>query len=710
MSLKISAASQLLCSAALFMLATAHAATNALIELSPQAAAPARLQFGSQAVPVVLGRGGFTLHDFNAKRDLPLPAGKVTVDAGVTKFTTESDEMAITATFTPKDGYILVTGVLENRKPGDRAIILRYTLPLPLQEAFFSESLADPVALTETSNELGTVYPIAAMTGKDWGASISIPPNFPSCFGVTGNRDGLSLEFYFGLTADTKGFPNRAPFTFILDAAQPGWGFRSALAGYYRHFPEYYKPRYKGAGFWNWNDPAGLDDPKSIVNEALPLFKVHGLTRGANYSKQAERDVRHGVTPFAYTIVGMREILQLPEMPADYDEAMRIFGQFEKDWQVEGPDGELHKKYFGATERNQELPAQIRSSTMFDAEGKYRLRLRHSVWGANSITFIENPNPALFHGQGIDTVGSVTLKMVERWFGEKDVLGLHMDSLGSQWPSWINYRRDHFADAQYPLTFDKEGRIGLHNMISHYEFLEALRKLAVAKDKLVFGNGLDIYERRNQDEHYNSRENGRFFHGAMLDMAGREITDDQLSRARLEAYRVVMGPKLMTAILYKWQDQGPVIERMNRSLALGVFTAPNRFFEDKISYLAAENGFKRDRELLEWFGANARLLHNAGWQPVTHGRVNSPEIIVERFGTGDVVYYTLCNFGGTEADAELVIDLAALGLAPADGISSSIKEIARNAKITAVTEGVSGTVRLRLKPNETHIIKLTRTW
>lgn len=691
--------------------AQAHAAERVVeFDLSEHQAAPTKLKFAEQAVPTVRGRGGFTVHDFNSKQDLPLPPGKITRQGESLLYSTQNEAVSLSATFTPKDGSIEVAGVVENRQGGDRAWIVRYTIPVAPEGVSFSDSLAEPVALTEQSAELGTIYPIGAVTGKDWGASLAIPPNFPSCFGIVGTRDGLSLEFYFGLTPATKAFPNKAPFKFILGPALPHWGFRSALADYYRRFADYYKPRYRGAGFWNWNDPAGFDDPKSVANEAQPLIKVHGLTRGAIYSKQVERDRRYGVVPFAYTIVGMREIIGLPELPADYAEAMGIFEKFEATWKAEGESGELHKKYFGATERNFELPAQIRSSTMFDAEGNYRLRLRHSVWGANSITFIQNPNPRLFEGQGVDTVGAVTLKMVERWFAENDVFGLHMDSLGSQWPSWMNYRRDHFADAQYPLTFDKSGRIGLHNMISHYEFLEALRALALKKDKLVFGNGLDIYERRNQDEHYHSRENGRFFHGAVLDMAGREITDDQLTRARLEAYRVVMGPKLMTAILYKWQDQKPVIEKMNRSLALGIFTSPNRFFEDKISYLGAENGFKRDRELLEWFSANARLLHDAGWQPVTHARTNSPEIVSERFGKGDVIYYTLCNFGTQERDAELIIDMGALGLAPADGVSSSIKEVARNARIDARTEGDTGTIRLRLKPDEAHIIKVTRTW
>jgi hypothetical protein len=673
-------------------------------------AAPTRLVMGGVAVPLQAG-GGFSVVDVGGNAPVVLGNEVISREGGTWRYSAAGDELKLQATFETRGTCIVVAGEVESLRADDRAIALRFTLPVPGAGAVFSNGLSEATTISaERGSELGTVFPLAAMVGTDWGAALAIPPDFPCCFGVSGNRDGLAVEFYLGLSPEVRRFPRRAAFRFVIDRAEPGWGFRSALAQYYERHAAYYRPRYEGAGFWNWNDPAGLDDADSIVNAALPFYKVHGLTRGSNYDRQVERDRRFGVVPVAYTIVGMRELTGLKDMPGGYDQAMKVFADFETAWQAEGPDGPMYKQHAANSERNHELPSQIRTSTMFDAEGRYRLRTRHTVWGANSVTFIQNPNPDLFSDRQVPTTGSVTLAMLRRWLAEPQVDGVHLDSLGSQWPNWLNYRREHYAYARYPLTFDQRGQVALHNRVSHYEFVEDARALALQHGKLLFGNGIDTYVTRNRTEQYNTVNHGRFFLAALLDMAGREITDDVLTRPRLEAYRVMLGPKLMTAILYKWKDEPTVRRQMNRGLVFDIFTSPNRFFEDKISYLAAPNGFARDRELLTWFSRHARTLHDARWQPVTHARVDQPEVACERYGTGDVVYFALVNLGTAAVDCTMQVDMAALGLAPGDGISSTYSEVARGGSLAVQTAGATGHVRLRLAPDEAHIVKLVRTW
>lgn len=656
--------------------------------------------------------GGFSITDISSKQEIVLNEAVLQSNADGYYFSAKGKEAVLRATFTVKVDHIEVNGEIETIGVGDRAWLLRYVVPVAIESATFSNTLSQASPLTQLSNEIGTIFPIAAVVGPEWGVALSIPPDFPCCFGVTGNKDGLGIEFYLGTSPDVRASPNRARFRFVIDRAEPGWGFRSALARYYSRYPDYYRPRYQGAGFWNWNDSAGLDDPQSIVNEALPYYKAHGLTVGPLFAKQVERDQKYGVVSLAYTIVGMRELTGLTQLPPDYDAAMKVFRDFEQGWKTEGPSGPMRKQHAANSERNQELLSQILTSTVENADGKMRLRLRNTVWGASSITFIMNPNPDLFSDRvpAVQTVGSVTLQMLRQWLADPKVPGVHMDSLGSQWPSCVNYSAEQRKYARYPLTFDQGGRVALHNMVSHYEFLEDVRTLARQHNKIVFGNGLDIYESRNMTEHYNGRKNGRFFLAATLDMAGREITDDFMSQDRLEAVRTFMGPKLMTAILYKWTDPQVVRAQMNRGLVYNIFTSPNRFFEDKISYLAAPDGFGRDRELLAWFSKNARMLDAAGWQPVTHARVNAQGVACERYGSGDVCYFAVVNLGDKPLDCVLTVDMAALNMAVADGASSTFSEVASKAKITAATEGDLGNVHLRLMPNETQIVKLTRTW
>ena len=104
------------------------------------------------------------------------------------------------------------------------------------------------------------------------------------------------------------------------------------------------------------------------------------------------------------------------------------------------------------------------------------------------------------------------------------------------------------------------------------------------------------------------------------------------------------------------------------------------------------------------------MLHEARWQPVTHARVDQPVVACERYGTGDVVYFALVNLGTEAVDCTLQVNMAAQGLAPGDGISSTYSEVARGAPILVETEGDTGRVRLRLAPDEAHIVKLVRTW
>ncbi len=689
----------------------AAAPSAPVFELSASAAAPTRLNLQGNDVPLLPSKGGFELEDFKTKHNEDLQDGQIAKDGDVLKFSAKGQDLSVSATFTPgPDGTIQVSGAVESLKAEDRPVIVRYLLPVPREDAVFQNDLSRTTKISASSKALGTIFPIATVTGPDWGVALAIPPTYPCCFGMTGTADGLSVEFYLGLSPKTKNFPNQAAFRFFIDSADPAWGFRSALAQYYQHFPEFYQPRFDGSGFWDWNDPAQIDQPHSVVDDAMAFYKVHGTPHTASFFQQVDRDNRDQVLTFDYQIVGMRELTKLPTLPANYDAAMDIYHKFAAQWRAEDETGPLHKQYVNPNRRNTDLPDLIDRCVVQNADGHDRLIARSSPWGANSITFTMNPNPDLFKDQGVATIGSTTLQVIADWFEHEKSAGVHMDSLGYQWPACLNYREDHFPYARYPLTFDKNGRLGLHNRTSHYEFLEDLRALARKDNKLIFGNGIDIYENDTMEEHYQSLNNGRFFLAAQIDAAGREIEDDVPDRERLDAFRTCLGPKLMTEVLYKWKDREQVELEMNRALVYDIFAAPNRWFGDKVSYLDAADGYARDKDLLAWFSKNARMLHDAGWQPVTYARVNSPEVVLERYGTGDNIYFALDNLGTAPVDCQLDVDLKPLHLSPKSGKMSSFTEVANNTEIKASTEDDTGHVRLKLVPDKAAIIKLARAW
>jgi hypothetical protein len=675
--------------------------------LSSDSAALTRLNISAGILPFRSGTGGFSLYDFNAGSNIVFSGGQTVWQSNRCTYTAQGQDFSIQAVFEQEEGFIYISGEVRSLTGTERAVILRYTIPLLTSaDAWFGNSLEGEVLVVET-NSPGTVVPVAAMSGADWGVSLSIPPDFPCCFGMTGTDQGLGVEFYFGLTPSTANFPNRAPFRFVIDTAQPGWGFRSALQRYYARYPDYYTSRINGAGFWNWNDTS-ITSSNSLMDEALTLYKSHGVPIAgiAAYTNQRNRDLQFGIIPYSYTIVGQRELNQLTNPPSDYATAMQIFDDFEAEWYAEGTNGPLHKKYANPASlslgRNYELPAQIRNSSVLEADGTYRISQRDTAWAGESITFYQNPNPDLFQGQSVPTTGGVALEMIDEWFLRGDIDGVHMDSLGGVWLACMNYRTNHFPYARYPLTFDKNGRIGLHNMISHYEFLEDARAAAFARGKYLFGNGIDIYTRTDMPEHYNSVKNGRFFIFATMDAAGREIMPALMSRERLAAMRTFMGYKLLEPILYYWDDAADVERQINRSLVFNAFTAPNRYVVDDISYLTAANGYARDRLLLARSCTCSRILNDAGWQPVTYATVNDPEIACERYGNGDSVYFAVGNFGTTSKVCELNIDLAALGL----DLSSRFSEIYRNGSFTSAT---NGRAVFTLGADETFVIKLSRS-
>ena len=689
----------------------ASASPAPVFELSATTAAPTKLNLHGNDVPLVPSKGGFQIEDFKTRHNEDLQDGAITKEGDGLKFSAKGQDLSVLAMFTTApDGTIQVSGEVESHKAEDRPVIVRYVVPVTREDAVFENDLTRTTKLSANAKALGTIFPIAAITGPDWGVALAVPPTYPCCFGMTGTADGLGVEFYLGLTPKTKNFPNKAAFHFLIDSAQPGWGFRSALAQYYQHYPDFYQPRFDGSGFWNWNDPAQIDQPHSVVDDAMAFYKVHGTPHTATFDQQVKRDNRDQVLTFDYQIVGMRELTKLPTLPANYDAAMDVYHKFSAQWKTEDETGPLHKQYINPNRRNNNLPDLIDRCVVYNPDGHDRLIARSSPWGANSITFTMNPNPDLFKDQGVATIGSTTLQVIADWFKSEKSAGVHMDSLGYQWPACLNYREDHFPYARYPLTFDKNGRLGLHNRTSHYEFLEDLRTLARQDNKLIFGNGIDIYESDTMDEHYQSLKNGRFFLAAQIDAAGREIEDDVPDRERLDAFRTCLGPKLMTMVLYKWKDREQVELEMNRALVYDIFAAPNRWFGDKISYLDAADGYARDKDLLAWFSKNARMLHDAGWQPVTYAQVNSPDVVLERYGSGDNVYFAVDNLGSAPVDCQLDVDMKALHLSPKSGAMSSFTEVANNLAIKASTEGNTGHVRFTLAPNQTQIIKLARAW
>ena len=385
-------------------------------------------------------------------------------------------------------------------------------------------------------------------------------------------------------------------------------------------------------------------------------------------------------------IVGQREIKHLDALPESYDQAIAIFDK----WRP--PPKADNTKECLAAGGDAYLKEEVRSSAIKLPDGKYRTMFRDTPWGGKSITFITNPNPDL---PGEHTTGGDAMARIHGWLASYPAIdGIYIDSLGRNWGGKLNFRRDHFAYARCPLTFDRDGNVALHNQLSHYEFLDKLRADLRSRDKLLMANGVYIYKDK-ACEYADVTDTGRFFLASLLDAAGCESSSP--STARWEFYRVCMGPKPYLMLKYHWKNAEEVRKVFNEALCYGVFVTNSNNFN--LDYWGNPEGHARDKGLYEWYVPLVRTLSKAGWQPVTHATSPTEDVRFERYGDSVDLYFTVYN-PGPERECILAIETEPLGL----GKDTRVEQISGPGFVGADWSASKLTVRTKLGAERTAVI------
>jgi hypothetical protein len=345
-----------------------------------------------------------------------------------------------------------------------------------------------------------------------------------------------------------------------------------------------------------------------------------------------------------------------------------------------------------------DLKEEVASSALKDAAGRYVITIRKSPWGGNSVTFVTNPNPHLMDDQpGARSTGAEAMARIHGWLEQYPATdGIYIDSLGNAWCGKLDSRRDHFPYTRYPLTFDSAGRLAIHNVIGHYEFLEQLRAELHAQKRLLFANGVYLYAAK-QPEYADVRETGRFFLASLLDVAGSE-SGVHPSMQRWEFFRSCMGPKPYLLLNYYWTNAAKVETYLNEALCYDVFAVNSNLSGD---YASDPQGYARDRKLFDWFVPLARTLSKAGWQPVTHATSPTPDLRFERYGAGREIFFTLYN-PGSVGECALRIDKPPLAL----GATTRVEQISGPGLSGFEQDIKSITLRTSLAANRTAVIRI----
>jgi hypothetical protein len=650
------------------------------------------LRRGNEVLRLGPGVSGLFIEDLAAKATYRIgaavPAKLEPVNGGVEESATISAaKLSILARyhFLP-DGALAVEGVLTDLSETDRVANVGFTLPVEAIGGAWQANLAKDLPITRDMKPASqTDFSMAAVIGtqQQFAVSYSIPPDRPQRFEMTYSpAGGFTILLKFGLSPYAKGaLRSRAPFAFTIDMVSGRWGLRSALDRYYTRSPEWFEDRVHHYGFWTSGVPTDFStfDPSVYAFHGSGSHSIHVKTLDEFSMNEAWRfGAAHGIVNLAYMIPGQLEITNLKGLPANYEEAMADL----KDWTHEPSlfSGHNFPNSYPDAARHKE---RILNSGLFDADGRYVMRIRNTKWGDDSVTFPVNPNPMLYADTGKDTVGKYLLGYARKMMASPYMNGCITDSLGG-FSAYYNYRQDQFGYEQVPLTHnDTTLKPAIFNGVAETEFLWGLRDLLHANGKFLAAN----------DTQYRVSAPNPLKPIPFMTFALDIVTSEGANRmANVEnpmLYRMMSYRKPLMFHIHNedWahlsSTQG--IELLNNSLLMDYFlsggptTSPGSSDE---FYDVPPQEVEYQRK----FTPVLRLLAKAGWQPVTGVMTGDPAVLAERYGGQKDFYLVVYNTSGVEKHLAIGADRAVLDWQA----NASVDEILSGSKVDTGRLTLSG--------------------
>ncbi len=458
------------------------------------------------------------------------------------------------------------------------------------------------------------------------GICLAVPIDKPSIFRTAYDGDVKQLEivYDFALSPDTRK-PNEVDFTFDLYQCDPNWAFRSALARYYRLYPELFRTYVRDQGQWM------AFSKLSEIDNANEFY--FALQEGA---PEPEYDDKLGVLSCPYfTHAGMGANIPNYDPEADPLPPHEV--------QVEAMEA--------AFKARTKLDGIYHAVGLHDAEGKLDVR-KWRVYAHLIAQF--NLDPELPYGEWTLERAIERIQQVKQ-SRNADLDGFYYDGLSAG----INYRPDHFGTADAPCLWDPVAQKPfINNFFSSCEFARAAAELLRPRGLITMMNGA---------------LGASFYVAPWLDVLGAE-TGLRIPRESFNYIRATTYHKPFLTLLkgnYEQQIGRPEMELFHkRCLAYGVFPG---FFDWPPSglgpggrYWYHSRYYERDRDIFRKYQPLCRDLALAGWEPVTYARSSEPQVFVERFGpTSDgIVWLTLLNEDSHPHKTSLTIDAKALQLDP----------------------------------------------
>jgi len=536
---------------------------------------------------------------------------------------------------TKADDVTFFDVTLSDTSGKERAVTLVYTIPVSAEQCRWFHGPRDtrPVErgreyldashFAAGSNGRLSRYPFAAVANANMAVALGIDPARPAFFRAAYNAatEELFLAYDLGLTPEKPAAHLRfCKFTF-----DPRWEFRAALKRYYEIFPEAFQRRIAEQGLW------------------MPFAKISAVKNWQDFgfrfkegTDETAWDDQHGILTFRYT-EPMTWWMRMPkDMPrtieAALSEAQRL-----------------------AQEKKDPQAAALFTSGFHDEKGHYAARLLDTPWCDGAVWSI-NSMPGVA-GAVTDFKNKWNPGLREKLYGSKrvgDQDGEYIDSSEGYVTDELDFRRDHFAAAQTPLTFSlRDHKPAVFRGLIAFEYIRAIARDVHAMDKLMMANSTPI---------------GLCWLAPLLDVMGTETdwnpggTWRPMSDGELLYRRALCKGKpycfLMNTPFERFSHE--LVEKyMKRSLAYGMFPG---FFSHNASqghYFTRPELYERDRDLFQKYVPLCKLVAQAGWEPMTLARSSSKDVHVERFGGQ---YLTVFNDSSRPQEVTITAEMDVAGM------------------------------------------------
>jgi len=526
--------------------------------------------------------------------------------------------LRLEVTRTEQPGATFFDATLRDTTGKDRAVTLLYAIPVPpeglrwLDDPRRSTAVAsgrDYIRATQFGAVGGgrlSLYPLGAVAGPKRGAALGIDMAQAAFFRIAyhAGTGELYLAYDLGLTPEKPAARVRfCRFTF-----DPAWGFRAALAEYYRFLPDAFRCRTPEQGLW------------------MPFAKISQVKGWEDFgfkfkegNDEAAWDDAHGILTFRYT------------EPLTWWMPMR---------------GDTPRTREAALAEARRLADQGRpqaqalfTSGYHDEDGSIPARLLDTPWNRGAVWSM-NSMPGI-RGDVTDFQNKWNGKIREQLYGpdrKSDLDGEYVDSSEGYVTDELDFRRDHFTAAQTPLTFSAHTkRPAIFRGLIAFEYVGGIARDVHGMGKLMMANGAPTR---------------LCWLAPMLEVMGTETDWNPQGRWRpmsdsdLLYRRALCKGKpycfLMNTEFDKFSPE--CVERyMKRSLAYGMFPG---FFSHNASerqYFRQPALYDRDRPLFKKYVPLCKRVAEAGWEPVAQARSSDERVYVERFGDGSVCYLTVFN-------------------------------------------------------------------